>query len=160
MTDQTAGVVEQAAQLLATMHVDQYSSGEDEARALDVAGLLADPEQAADLKRAREQRDGVVTEIGTLRDELHAALNERDLLLWLHAEAAWWSAQYQRDVVLVWKPERDQLQARIDEVLAELDTYRSWQSSPDLAHQIDYPGILDAIRAVLQGDQPAEVPGG
>ncbi|MFI6302151.1 hypothetical protein ACIBCH_09790 [Amycolatopsis thailandensis] len=47
-------------------------------------------------------------------------------------------------------------QACINEVRSQLDTYRSWLGSPDLAHQIDYPAGLDAIEAALQDDQPAE----
>lgn len=75
MTDHTtpAGtrdeLIEQAAQLLANMHVDLCSSGKYEAIALADAGLLADPELQADLKRARDQRDGVMVELGAMRDE-------------------------------------------------------------------------------------------
>lgn len=70
------------------------------------------------------------------------AAADRDLLLWLHAEAAWWLAQYQRDVVTVWKPERDQLQARIDAALAEL--LRGGQAAAD---------VRRAAIGVLQDDQ-------
>lgn len=71
---------------------------------------------------------------------------DRDLVLWLHAEAQWWLSQYMHDVTLwkrqldemtverdAWKrehdeaaAERDGLQARIDAALAKLDAYEGY----------------------------------
>lgn len=112
-----------------SVHAAEVRKERDQARK-DHADLLA-------------QRDSWWEQVGRERAELTA---ERDLALWLHAEAAWRVAGF--DVLTVKLAQiNQQMQARIDAALAKLDGYDGYGA-----------GMMfhDELRAALQGSQPAE----
>jgi hypothetical protein len=111
-----------------------------------------------DLSRVSALLAGACAENELLKNSRLARVNEllledrtaeRDLALWLYAEAEWWSNQYQRDVVMVWKPrvetaeaERDQLRAEVERLADDLQGYqgdgayeKGWEHGANAAQQ-------------------------
>ncbi|MEV4053007.1 hypothetical protein AB0J55_17630 [Amycolatopsis sp. NPDC049688] len=91
------------------------------------------------------------------------------LAVWLHAESEWFREQKQREIRMLHdqlrrrRAERDGLQAeltwrrlRMDEVLAEIDSYDGPTSPAELPEDSAGTNILTRIRALMQGDQPAD----
>lgn len=117
---------------------DFMDDAREDVAALAAAGLLADPEQGSELERLKAfERDSLrqIHASWELADRYKAwredAEDERDLALWLHAEAVWFLEQKQRELGMLHRQwsgarktagqrtsERDQLQARIDKALA------------------------------------------
>jgi hypothetical protein len=122
------------------------------ARALDDAGLLADPEQAAILAKVS---------YSPIDDGVTAAAKwkaERDLLLWLHAEAAWRVAGLETLTVHLARI-NGEFQARIDKALAELGKHVPAVSRGAFAlrnARDNHKRHLQRTIAALQGDQSAE----
>lgn len=148
MTDQPTTrdqLIEQAAQVLASLGADHLTADDymTDVRALADAGLLADPEHALDLENAKGtlaavrwklgtpkgravsmHAGEVAAELKTLRAKVDDLAAERDLALWLHAEAEWRVAGFDAITVKLAQinqqitAERDALQARLDAALA------------------------------------------
>lgn len=112
------------------------------------------------LKQNVEWRDRFRAERDEDRAELGETRRERDILMWLHAEAVFfghgWHDQWMstRETVHKRTAERDERQARIDAALALLDPKvigkgDAFTREEDIAH-------FDGIRAVLVGEQPSQ----
>jgi hypothetical protein len=84
---------------------------------------LGTPDGRSVSVHAREvgaERDTLRIDFNSSEEDLTDARRDRDLALWLHAEAEWWLSQYKYDVAL-WKRQVDDLAAERDERQARLD---------------------------------------
>jgi len=77
--------------------------GERLANRLAESGLLADPAQTTELEKLRANGAKLLA----VTEEFQ---QQRNLLLWLHAEKQWWLDQYMHDVT-VWKRQVDRTEA-------------------------------------------------
>jgi len=125
-----------AAQALEDAHLTTDSTATSLARHLAAAGLLADPAQTTELEKLRGELANVNDVLDRVRRKLgtpdgravsvYAAevRAERNLALWLHAEAAWRVAGFDAITVKLAQinkqmtAERDERQARITDALA------------------------------------------
>lgn len=128
-------------------------------RALAEAGLLADPEIVAERDQLRERKQADLDELKktlgltrkTLRQnvewrdrfraerdedraELGETRRERDIALWLHAEAKWWLDQYMHDVTL-WKRQVDELTVEVRRLRADAVEVKRLDDEAYLRHR-------------------------
>lgn len=123
---------------------DFMDDAREDVAALAAAGLLADPAQGSDGDRWRDANGRANARVA----ELHT---ERDLALWLHAEAVW-----RRDELIAqfhtMRGIAVERRCRIDKALALLDpgaigSGDAFTRDEDIAH-------FAAVRTALQPDKP------
>jgi hypothetical protein len=122
--------------------------------------LPADAVKLGDVEALRAELNRLSIEVIAATSTLETVEAERDLALWLHAEAQWsrdLARELLADVSQRFDAERDLLLARIDVALANLKTADDLSSDfpPTLNDWSAYNSMLIRARAALQGDQEA-----